>query len=129
MVFITGLGMAAAYFALAVSRTQTPAFGPALSDGAAVLTWSLAGAGAVAGAVLAAMGRRAGWSLLTVLTAVTTVSLFLTCQRTGWRALLHLPASEGGTAEALMAAAVTLPPLLVLLMTRRAWRHQEWEGD
>jgi hypothetical protein len=121
MVFITGLMLAVAAFALGIAGAAVPLFGELRDHGSGPPAWSGIGLLTLIAAGFAAAGKRAGWWLLMAISAVMAVSVFLTFRQHDWRQLLHLPATAAAsTVTGLLAAAAMLPPLLILIMTRKA---------
>jgi hypothetical protein len=121
MVFITGLILAVAAFALGIAGAAVPLFGELRDHGSGAQAWSGIGLLTVIAAGFAAAGKRAGWWLLLVISAAMAVSLFLTCRQHDWRQLFHLPATAAAsTVTGLLAAAAMFPPILILFMTRKA---------
>lgn len=125
MVYCTGLFLALAALALAVSRAGMPLFGQFQEAG--TLAWAGVGTAAATAAILTGLGRRAGWWMLLALSMAVTVSLFLTFREHHWHRMFHLPVpggvDSGSIAGGVLAATAMLPALIILLMTRRAFSH------
>ncbi|HWB03089.1 MAG TPA: hypothetical protein VG796_08710 [Verrucomicrobiales bacterium] len=122
MVFVTGIMLAAAAFTLSVAGAAIPLFGEIRDDGSGAQAWAGLGVILCLATGFVAAGKRAGWWMLLVFSAVMAAALYLTFSRHDWHLMAGLPASSAANpVTGIMAASVLLPAIVILFMTRGAF--------
>lgn len=120
MVVLTGLLLCTAASTMWLANARFPLFTEWELKHASNF-WAGTALAGLAGTILTAAGKRAGWALLVLLVLTLGADLYLTCAAQSWQTLFPgQQLAPGTTVGALLAASTMLPPLVILLMMRKS---------